>query len=330
MTTYIISADEQAQLDSLLLHITETYTRADDEAFLQSARLFSGDLPQGIKAHLHAFKNGDFVDGVIKISGFKDQESLPLTPETWHPKDTYTPNIKSDFLSVILTSVLGDPFGFETQQEGKLIHDIVPIKGMEYYQAGCSSLGQLSFHTEDAFHPHRGEYLVFNCLKNPSDRGTSCVSVNQLKIPSEIKALLLQKRFYTLPDNTHGTADGEKEFHGILFGNPQTPYIRLDPDFCHARENDAQASHALEYIIAEINDKMTDISLLPGDFCFIDNFKCVHGRKPFVASFDGNDRWLKRLNVTTDLKKSAAYRQDKSSRLIGARIFSSCEDGIGQ
>jgi hypothetical protein len=34
----------------------------------------------------------------------------------------------------------------------------------------------------------------------------------------------------------------------------------------------------------------------------------VHGRKPFKARHDGTDRWLKRLDVTLDLRKSRAAR----------------------
>ncbi|WP_248963652.1 TauD/TfdA family dioxygenase [Sphaerisporangium perillae] len=43
---------------------------------------------------------------------------------------------------------------------------------------------------------------------------------------------------------------------------------------------------------------MFDMSLESGEFCFIDNYRVVHGRKPFGARHDGTDRWLKRINVT--------------------------------
>jgi hypothetical protein len=42
----------------------------------------------------------------------------------------------------------------------------------------------------------------------------------------------------------------------------------------------------------------------------------VHGRKPFRARFDGADRWLKRLNVARDLRKSRAVRQHADARTI--------------
>ncbi|MCJ8272528.1 MAG: TauD/TfdA family dioxygenase, partial [Psychrosphaera sp.] len=97
----------------------------------------------------------------------------------------------------------------------------------------------------------------------------------------------------------------------------------LDPDFTHAQNDDVQAQQALDFLVNLIDANMQDIPLQRGDFCFIDNYKCVHGRQPFVANFDGHDRWLKRLNITTDLKKSSAYKKEVGARIIdGSPVFS--------
>jgi alpha-ketoglutarate-dependent taurine dioxygenase len=56
--------------------------------------------------------------------------------------------------------------------------------------------------------------------------------------------------------------------------------------------------------------------LEPGDFCFIDNFQAVHGRKPFKARFDGTDRWLRRINVVRDLRKSRDSRLSAAGRVL--------------
>ena len=61
---------------------------------------------------------------------------------------------------------------------------------------------------------------------------------------------------------------------------------------------------------------MTGIALTPGDICVIDNYKAVHGRKPFRARFDGTDRWLRRLNMARDLRRSREFRLDARSRVI--------------
>lgn len=64
----------------------------------------------------------------------------------------------------------------------------------------------------------------------------------------------------------------------ILYGVEEAPYLRIDPYFM---------------------DKTA-----PGEILFLDNCRAVYGRKSFRARFDGTDRWLKRLNVTRDLRKS--------------------------
>jgi hypothetical protein len=38
---------------------------------------------------------------------------------------------------------------------------------------------------------------------------------------------------------------------------------------------------------------------------------------PFTARYDGTDRWLKRINVTHDLRRSRAMRASAGNRLIG-------------
>jgi len=42
----------------------------------------------------------------------------------------------------------------------------------------------------------------------------------------------------------------------------------------------------------------------------------VHGRKPFTARFDGTDRWLKRVCITRDLRKSRDARAHSTSFTI--------------
>ena len=65
-----------------------------------------------------------------------------------------------------------------------------------------------------------------------------------------------------------------------------------------------------------MDEVIEDDALAPGDFIFVDNYKAVHGRKPFKAHYDGTDRWLKRVNITRDLRKSRDGRLSPDSRVI--------------
>lgn len=96
---------------------------------------------------------------------------------------------------------------------------------------------------------------------------------------------------------------------------PDAPYCRLDPYFMDPPEDPA-AREALDRLIRLINSHLEEVVLEPGEFCFIDNFKAVHGRRPFKARYDGQDRWLKRVNITRDLRRSRGSRPSSESRLL--------------
>lgn len=102
----------------------------------------------------------------------------------------------------------------------------------------------------------------------------------------------------------------------VLFGSIQSPYLRLDPDFRDEIEDNQEIKSAFDELVRIINKRISFIILKPGDICFIDNYRSVHGRKPFKASYDGNARWLKRINITKDLRKSRSDRAKSTSRII--------------
>jgi alpha-ketoglutarate-dependent taurine dioxygenase len=73
---------------------------------------------------------------------------------------------------------------------------------------------------------------------------------------------------------------------------------------------------ALNQLIYAIDSCLMDITLQPGEFLFVNNYRAVHGRKPFKAKYDGTDRRLKRTNITRDLGKSRSTRLSCESRII--------------
>jgi Fe(II)/alpha-ketoglutarate-dependent arginine beta-hydroxylase len=205
-----------------------------------------------------------------------------------------------------------------------LIHDVFPIEGHENGPLGSSSESPLTWHTEDAFHPLRADFISFACLRNPSATATTIGYVDSLDLPDEAKAVLFQQRFSIRPDESHlaknNSGRDSAKFANInkmwtdpdpvavLFGDPDQPYVRADPYFMTVRTEDQEARWALEQLIGQMDKQMFDLQLESGDFCFLDNFRVVHGRKPFRARYDGTDRWLKRLNISCDLRKSRAAR----------------------
>ena len=101
----------------------------------------------------------------------------------------------------------------------------------------------------------------------------------------------------------------------VLYGDPHSPYLRLDPYFMRPSEDD-EAQFALNALIRAVDKSLAEVVLEPGDFLVVDNYRAVHGRKPFKARYDGTDRWLKRMNITRDLRKSRSARPSSASRVI--------------
>lgn len=304
---------------------------ADDT--LQRATVYAHELPSRIRKAMTDFRLEN-MSGVLCISGYVvDQDRAGPTPTHWRSRPAPSTTHREELLLILLSSLIGDPFGWATQQDGRLIHDVLPIKGHEHEQLGSSSESVLTWHTEDAFHPLRGDFLAFACLRNPYDAATTIGYVDALRLPDGAKTALSEERFAIRPDESHlaknNSADDAAMFTGIseleenpaavavLFGDPARPYLRADPYFMSTAAGDHEARRALDQFVAEMDEHMFDLCLQSGDFCFLDNFRVVHGRKPFKARHDGTDRWLKRANITCDLRKSRGMRLPGGSRTIG-------------
>lgn len=307
---------EIIHLRELIERVSNKYESAEDEAFIRNAKLYAGELPPDLRSYLYELSHDQSHVGVAMIRGFEPVQPWPKTPKTWFIEDSYEPKFETDYLAIIFTAILGEPFGFETQQAGKLIHDILPIKGRELYQEGASSLAMLNFHTEDACHPYRADFICINCIKNPTNVGTLVVAVNDFELDINTKSVLREERFYHLSDNTHTNEVANSKPESILFGNIDSPYIRYDFDFTVAREGDEEAANAITVLNEKIAESQKEVELLPGDFCFVDNYKWLHGRKPFKANFNNEDRWLRRFNIKVDLSEAVDYRRCLSSRML--------------
>ena len=64
----------------------------------------------------------------------------------------------------------------------------------------------------------------------------------------------------------------------------QSPYVCLDPHFTIPLDDEASA--ALNTLARTVDENMQEVVLQPGDCCFIDNYRIVHGRKAFKARYE--------------------------------------------
>jgi Fe(II)/alpha-ketoglutarate-dependent arginine beta-hydroxylase len=338
----VLEPGEIVELKALLGELAARYGSAEAEAFLDEADVIAHDLPRRVRQAIRRFRLHEPDDAILVVAGYPiDQAKIGRTPPHWKQHLPENDIVEEDMLLVLLGSLLGEPIGWSTQQDGRVVHDILPIKGHEKEQLGSGSEELLTWHVEDAFHPYRGDYLGMMCLRNPDHVPTTFAAVSKVQLRPDQIAVLASPHFTIRPDESHlpknrgnaapRSAEEEAvqarayakieqmwntpERIPVLFGDPRSPYIRLDPYFMDPAEDPA-AQAALEEFTRQIDAVLEDQVLEPGDFCFIDNFQAVHGRKPFKARFDGSDRWLRRINVVRDLRKSRDSRLSAAARVL--------------
>jgi Fe(II)/alpha-ketoglutarate-dependent arginine beta-hydroxylase len=310
----VLTRADADSVDALATKALATYGSADHPTFLASARELAQDLPASPRRALARLTARSNAAGLI-ISGHSMDPSLGATPRHWRDGSQDPTARRYEFLLMLYGALVGDAFGWRTQQDGRIIHDILPIRGHEYEQLGSGSRAELTLHTEDAFHDHRCDLLLLFALQNPDAVPTVCFSVEWLR---EVDPTLFECRFLIKPDLSHLPANNSADATSstswsidsapttisVLNGTQDTPFLRVDPYFMTAVDGDAEAAAALTHFDQQMRAAAREVVLHPGDLLVVDNHRVAHGRRPFRARSDGSDRWLKRALVTYDLRPS--------------------------
>ncbi len=340
MQVYQLSDEDIESISEIISSVKLEHRLTEDPEFLDEISLFAHQMPIGVRRFLNNFKRGHLATGVCSISGFPiDDEKIGATPEHWMDQSDVESTLEERIFHFMCASLLGETFGWETQQAGHIVHDVFPIKEYESEQLGFSSQEFLTWHTEDAFHAYRPDYLALMCLRNPDGVGTLCSAPNLTELTQRQVDLLFRAEYVIKPDNSHRKEYNPEETRGdesgdlgaafdridemgtrpcrvpVLYGNRGAPFLRVDPFFMEPPERE-ESKQALDALMESIERNQLECQLQQGDILFIDNLRVAHGRNPFKARYDGTDRWLKRLLITSDLRKSRERRAEDHSRIL--------------
>nr|WSW58359.1 TauD/TfdA family dioxygenase [Streptomyces sp. NBC_00998] len=331
-----LTAAEARQVSDLTLRLAEQYLAADDERLLQELPLLTGELPVRVRRFLRAFSL-DQASGFCAVNGhLVDDERIGPTPAHWKDETRIHRELPEEILVLLYGSLLGEPFGWATQQDGHLVNDVFPIRQYERELLGTGSKTPLTLHTEDAFHPYRADYIILSALRNPDAVPVTVAEADFSVLPQDVLDVLFQSRFHIVPDKSHlpenntvRTDEDRLVFENIarlidglglvpmLTGSRSHPLLCFDATHMSAPEEDTEAVRAFAAAAELLDAGLTDCPLEAGSCVFMNNHRVVHSRSAFEARYDGTDRWLKRVNVTHDLRKSRAMRRSVGSRLIG-------------
>ncbi|MFC8076433.1 guanitoxin biosynthesis L-enduracididine beta-hydroxylase GntD [Streptomyces sp. NPDC057307] len=318
-------------IDELLARTSAQYPHPEAPELLRDAPRIAAGLPDDLTRFLRTFQLTEPAAAVV-VRGFQvDDARIGSTPPHWSKQADPASTRREEFFFMLVASLLGEPFGWSTLQHGNLVHNVVPISGEEHQQSGHGSADHLEWHTEDGFHPYRCDYLSLMGMRNHGAVPTTYASVVSLDLPEEVTRVLSEPRFLIRPDDEHvrnARADTMRPRStiqqaadapvpaAILFGGADLPYLRIDPYFMSALPGDSRAADALELVTKQLEANLQHIVVRAGEILFIDNFRAVHGRRSFHATYDGTDRWLKKIVVSSDLRKSRAIRVSADSRIL--------------
>ena len=277
----------------------------DEPDWLAAARDGASELPARLRETLRRFRHDPGPHGRLQVRG------LPVRAEGPTPIKAGSVVRDATASAAVLALCmleLGEIIAFRNEKSGALVQNVVPVPGQEHHQSNAGSR-QLQMHVENVHHDHRPDYVALLCLRNDHDdhAGLQVASIRDALclIPDEHREILAQPRFRSTPPPSFGGA-GRHPVHPVLLGSPDDPDIRVD--FANTCPMDDPAAAAMAALRDAIESVRAELVLAAGDLAVVDNRVTLHGRSAFTPRYDGNDRWLQRVFVHVDHRRSRHLR----------------------
>ncbi|MEV5541712.1 TauD/TfdA family dioxygenase [Saccharopolyspora shandongensis] len=236
------------------------------------------------------------------------------TPPSWSAADQERTR-EFDIAFALVSGMFGKPFGWQAQQGGNLVHNIVPSRDQANMQVGASSTVRLEWHTEDSYHPDRPELLLLACVRNPDEVGTDIASVRQAELSEADIGLLSEVPVLIQPDDSYAGSwsegQGDTAKMVALWRTEDGLCMRFDPPYTRLPNDNPEFREAWQRLGEALDRCGTSVVAEPGDVVVVNNDVAAHARRPFHARYDGTDRWLKRILVRGEWQRPEAERGER-------------------
>ena len=270
---------------------------------LLSASIHHGGLSSAQIAQILEFKLFGNAKGFLLLEDTNIGE-IPPTPAS--RIEIHKPDDCSERLLLQATALLGEPIGYVQESSGCIVNNFFPQQTQSRAATSDSFDTELDLHTENAFHAIQPDYLLLLCLRQDpaAEAITYIASIERIleHLSYEQQAFLLNEPYNFLSDygpNEKNQRIDINKHQTVLYGDPDAPFFRFDPQFMVAYSDRAQQSlDNLRNIAWEV---VEPVRLGPGDLLIIDNRRTAHARSPFTARFDGSDRWMQRTFASCNL-----------------------------
>jgi hypothetical protein len=242
------------------------------------------------------------------IANLPEIQGLPPTPAVTDSWARLTRDRVSESIMITFATGLGFPISYLDQRDGSVFHDVYPTRSNATAISSQSSSIDLGLHTEMFFHPEPPDFLALHCLRSPRERSayTSVASLTDIeaRLSEEDRATLREPLFALDLARLHGRYTNRGRAHTEADARPRIPIITdstigprfrfepalMTPTTDGAAQATRRAEHTAEAVAAP--GVLREQSLL-----IVDNRRAAHSRSPFVARFDGSDRWLRRMMI---------------------------------
>ncbi|KHD76813.1 TauD/TfdA family dioxygenase [Actinoplanes utahensis] len=308
-TRFTLSDGERDELAGVARELTQTTPAlVDDNKWLAVASRLAARVPTRVRQAIRQFQRDPGIDGVLLLSNlWVDADNLPPTPT--RPESVEREATLPAATQALIALSLGEMIAYQKEKDGALVQNVVPVPGRERSQSNAGS-ADLEMHVENAFHPHRPDYVMLMCLRNDhEDRAalqTSSIRRAFPRIPAEVRDALRAERFETEAPPSFAAAGAGTLRHAVFSGAAEDPDLLVDFNATSALdERGRQAMNVLKEHLAAASRSAV---LRPGDLAVLDNRIAAHGRSQFVPRYDGQDRWLHRSFIHLDNRRSLGSR----------------------
>ena len=296
---------------------------------ITEVELRSRHLPDRLARQLIHFRKHSNDNGFLLFRNLPIDDNLPLTPDDGGISREKT-SYMSEYVLLAIMLHLGEPIAYADEKDGTLIQNICPLRGMEEAQENCGCTF-LEFHTEDAFHPHKPDFIGLLCLKPDHDHiaATAAASIRRAisLVPSKAQEILRQPLYRIRLSSSFKSGNGKtvfSDYSPVLSGDMLEP--ELSVDFYGMEASTPSGQLALKILEEALLKVAVEHRLLAGDLMIIDNRVAAHARTAFQPRHDGEDRWLQRLFVVHDFRRSRASRPHDSHVCVSLPIEFSNRD----
>jgi L-asparagine oxygenase len=311
--------DERRATASVLDELPRVAVHELDARLIAEARPAAELLPSVLVEAVGVLRDSPDEDHLL-VRRLPSDPHPPPTPSDGRPAQDKRTR-RSEWLLILLASLLGGPIAYAEEKDGLLVHDVCPIRGRELRQENSGST-YFELHTENAFHSHRPDFVLLTCLR-PDHLALARTLVASLRdaLPhlSEREVELLRRPLYRtrMPSSFAGP-------NGEVVATRPLPVVESAGDGATLRVDahnteavTPEAAGALAQLVDSLERELHGWALAPGDTLLVDNRRAVHARTAFTPRYDGRDRWLQRTYAVADLAPSAAIRPDGEHVCVG-------------